>query len=319
MVRDMKYLLIALIIDYFLGDPIKWPHPVILIGRFIHTLENRLINKKNQKLYGYILLGSVLLCIYFTISFLEYMTSFNKLINIIFTIYALYAGVAYRALIKASLEVYKELVKNDISQARVKLSYIVGRDTQQLIKEQIIKATVETVAENTIDGVIAPIFYAIIGYLIFNEPIHFIWLYKGINTLDSMVGYKNEKYKDFGYASAKCDDIVNYIPARIGSILMLFAGAILKCDFKNGFKIFCRDRYNHKSPNSAHSESVIAGLLNIQLGGEASYFGELVKKPVIGDKLNRLNVEHIKKTNLILTVTYFMIIIIVFIGEFIIC
>jgi adenosylcobinamide-phosphate synthase len=312
-----------MILDYILGDPLSWPHPVIYIGKLIKKLENILIKKNNKKLMGFILVFIVLVVIYFSVHLVLYILSFNKILYYIFFLYALYSALAYRSLIKASRSVYNELNNNNIEEARVKLSYIVGRDTKELTRDQIIKATIETVAENTIDGVIAPLFYAFLG-LLFNKPVHFIWVYKGINTMDSMVGYMNDKYMDFGYAAAKLDDIANYIPARIGSILMIIGGGILSLllrkeknllSVRNSIKIYIRDKNNHKSPNSAHSESVVAGLLNIQLGGDNKYFGELVKKPTIGDNIREVNINDIRSTELILTVVYVMIFIGVIIYE----
>lgn len=307
----MIYLSVCMILDFILGDPFTWPHPVIYIGKLINKLEQILYKRKYKKLVGFILVLTTLLTIFMIIEILYYIVSFNYLIKNIFIIYALYSAIAYRSLIKASDEVFRELKNNSIQKARLKLSYIVGRDTGQLNEEEIVKGTIETVAENTIDGIIAPIFYSLIGLVIFNKPVHFIWIYKGINTMDSMIGYMNDKYIDFGYCAAKLDDIVNYVPARIGSVLMIISGSILGLSTKNSIKIYIRDRYKHKSPNSAHSESVVAGLLNIQLGGDNKYFGKLVKKPTIGDDIRVVELEDIKKTQLIVTVTYMIVFILI--------
>lgn len=191
---------------------------------------------------------------------------------------------------------------------------IVGRSTENLSREKIIDATVETVAENTIDGVVSPAFFMIIG-LFFKAPLEGVLFYKIVNTLDSMVGYKSEKYIEFGKFSAIIDDILNFIPARIGSFIMLLAGAILNFNFKNGFKIFIRDRKKHLSPNSAHSESAVAGLLGIRLGGPNYYHGKLVEKDYIGDELREIDIDCIDKANSILFTTDIIIIIIVFLFE----
>lgn len=307
----MSYLCVGMIIDFILGDPLTWPHPVIYIGKLINRLEQVLYKSKYKKIFGFILVLTMIITIYIIIEILYYIVSFNCLIKNIFIIYALYSAIAYRSLIKASDEVFRELKNDSIHKARLKLSYIVGRDTEELNEEEIVKGTIETVAENTIDGIIAPIFYALIGLVIFNKPVHFIWIYKGINTMDSMIGYMSEKYIHFGYGAAKLDDIVNYVPARIGSIIMIISGSILGLSTKNSIKIYIRDRYNHKSPNSAHSESVVAGLLNIKLGGDNKYFGKLVKKPAIGDDIRLAELEDIKKTQLIVTVTYMIIFILI--------
>ena len=191
-----------------------------------------------------------------------------------------------------------ELVNNkDIEKARVQVSYIVGRDTTHLDEGEIIRATVETVAENTVDGIIAPMFYAFIG----GAPL--AMAYKAINTLDSTVGYKNDKYKDMGFASAKIDDIANFIPARISSILMAIGSFILKYNYKDALKISIRDRKNHKSPNCAYPEGAVAGALGIQLGGTNIYFGKAVYKPTIGDKHREIEVDDIVKTNKIMYAT----------------
>ena len=171
---------------------------------------------------------------------------------------------------------------------------------QSLNKEGIIKAVVETIAENMADGVIAPLFYA--G--IFGAPLAFA--YKAVNTLDSMFGYKNDKYIDFGYFPAKLDDVFNYIPARITGILIVIASIILRYDYKNSFKIYKRDRYNHTSPNSAHPEAAMAGALGVQLGGANYYFGKLVEKPTIGDKLKEINIKDVYKTVKVLYLSSFL-------------
>ena len=171
---------------------------------------------------------------------------------------------------------------------------IVGRDVEGLNQEGIVKATVETVAENTADGVVAPLIFMAIG----GAPLGF--LYKSINTMDSMIGYKNEKYMNFGTFAAKLDDVANYLPARVSAILMIVAAAILRLDYKNAYKIFRRDRFNHASPNSAQTESVCAGALQIQLAGDAFYFGKLHKKKTIGDSIRPIEAQDIVKANQLL-------------------
>ena len=187
------------------------------------------------------------------------------------------------------------------------MSYIVGRDTENLSEKEIIRATVETVAENTVDGLIAPLFYAFVGACInvggISLAAPLAMTYKAINTLDSSVGYKNEKYLHIGFASAKIDDIANYIPSRISVILFTIGNLFLRNDYKNCFKISIRDRKNHKSPNCAFSEGAVAGALGIQLGGTNIYFGETVYKPTIGDKTREIEVQDISRTNKILYAT----------------
>ena len=189
------------------------------------------------------------------------------------------------------MRVYKYLVKKDILNSRKYLSWIVGRDTENLNEVQITKAAVETVAENASDGVIAPLFYIAIG----GAPLGF--LYKAVNTLDSMIAYKNDKYLYFGRFAAKMDDVFNFIPAILSSYLMIIGSFILGMDYKGAFRIYKRDRHKSSSPNSAKTESVAAGALRIELLGDAYYFGKLVKKETIGDPLRPIVIDDIKNVN----------------------
>ena len=189
------------------------------------------------------------------------------------------------------------MAKGDLVDARKKLSWIVGRDTQNLDAEEVTKGAVETIAENTSDGIVAPMLYMVLG----GAPLAF--LYKGINTMDSMVGYKNDKYLYFGRCAAKLDDLANLLPARITGLVMVMASYILDLDARNAWRIFKRDRYNHLSPNSAMTESVTAGALDIQLGGDHYYFGKLVHKDTIGDNIRPVCPEDIVLTNNLLYMT----------------
>lgn len=190
---------------------------------------------------------------------------------------------------KESMHVFDRLKNGTLDEARYAVSMIVGRDTQSLSKEAIIRAAVETVAENTSDGVVAPMFFMAIG----GAPLMF--LYKGINTMDSMLGYKNEKYLYFGRCAAKLDDLANYVPARLSAWLMILAAPFVRLDAKEAMRIYKRDRRNHASPNSAQTESVMAGALHIQLAGDAWYFGKLYKKPTIGDPIRPVQTEDIQR------------------------
>lgn len=205
-----------------------------------------------------------------------------------------YQILATKSLKVESDRVYQELQSGDITRARKAVSMIVGRDTQNLTAEGVTKAAVETVAENTSDGVIAPLFYMVIGGAVLGFG------YKAVNTMDSMVGYKNEKYQYFGTVAAKFDDVVNYIPARLSAWIMILAAAITHMDWKHAKKIFLRDRYNHKSPNSAQTESVMAGALDVQLAGDAWYFGKLCPKPTIGDAIQKIEPEDIRRSHTLL-------------------
>ena len=204
-----------------------------------------------------------------------------------------YYMLAAKCLKTESMKVYDALESGTIEDARYAVSMIVGRDTENLTKEQIAKAAVETVAENTSDGEIAPMIYLAIGGPVLG------FLYKTINTMDSMIGYKNDKFINFGRCAAKLDDVVNYLPARISSYLMINACSFLgeEYDRKRAAKIYRRDRYNHASPNSAQTEAACAGALGIKLAGDASYFGKTVKKPYIGDDIRKINTQDIKRAD----------------------
>ena len=195
------------------------------------------------------------------------------------------------------MKVYDRLKNGTLDEARYAVSMIVGRDTQSLTEEGVTKAAVETVAENASDGVIAPMLYMAIG------GVWLMFLYKGINTMDSMLGYKNDKYLYFGRCAAKLDDVANYIPARLSGWLMVAASVFVKMDVKNAAKIYRRDRRNHASPNSAQTEAAMAGALEVQLAGNAYYFGKLYEKPTIGDGIRPVEVEDIRRSNRLLYAT----------------
>lgn len=288
----MLSVLLAVIIDFLIGDPYYFPHPVKLMGKIISLEENlarRIFNSvKGLKLAGLIIVMlNISLGLFIPYSLLKLIKS-NEILYTILNTYLIYTCIAARCLHHEAMMVSKSLDKS-LEDGRKRLSYIVGRDTTELSEEKIIAATVETVAENTSDGVIAPLlFIAFLG-----APGGL--MYKFINTMDSMLGYKNEKYMNLGYFPAKTDDLFNLIPARISGLLMNIA-SIGKFDFINGFRIMRRDKANHKSPNSGYPESAVAGLLGIQLGGGNHYHGLYVDKPNIGDKVYPINRRHIKDT-----------------------
>ena len=215
-------------------------------------------------------------------------------LGIVIETFMCYQILAARSLQTESDKVYQALETEGLPAARKAVSMIVGRDTQNLTDEGVTKAAVETVAENTSDGEIAPLFYMMIGGAVLGFG------YKAVNTMDSMVGYKNDRYRYFGTAAAKLDDIVNYIPARVSAWLMIAAAWILGMDGKNAKRIYLRDRYNHKSPNSAQTESVMAGALDVQLAGDAWYFGTLYKKPTIGDAQRPVEHQDIRRAHRLL-------------------
>lgn len=290
-------VLLGFLIDLILGDPPWMPHPVIYIGRLISLCEKilRKVFPKTERgeiIAGFFLTVTVIgistVLPYFVLYCFEYVNPWIKYALEVFWCWQIFAS---KSLAKAAKQVRNEIEKNDIKEARKYVSYIVGRDTQALDFKQIIKAVCETVAENTSDGIIAPMFYLIIG----GVPMGFF--YKAGNTLDSMVGYKNEKYLNFGKVSAVFDDILNFIPARITGFVMCIASFLCGLNGKNAFKIFFRDRRNHVSPNAGNPESACAGALGVELLGDASYFGKVYKKKTIGDALKEIENSDIEKTN----------------------
>ncbi|MDO4305657.1 MAG: adenosylcobinamide-phosphate synthase CbiB [Eubacteriales bacterium] len=303
----MKYGIIALaagfIIDLIVGDPRWLYHPVCLIGKLISFLEKRIrgVFPKTEKgeLAGGIL-EVVLVCglsggvPLLVLSWLYCCCPWAGLLLETFWCYQL---LATKSLKTESMKVYDRLKNGTIEEARYAVSMIVGRDTKDLTEEGVTKAAVETVAENTSDGIIAPMLYMAIG----GVPLMF--LYKGINTMDSMLGYKNDRYLYFGRCAAKLDDVVNYLPARISGWLMVAAAFLVGMDGKNAARIYRRDRRNHASPNSAQTEAVMAGALDVQLAGNAWYFGKLYEKPTIGDPIRPIEAEDIRRSNRLLYAT----------------
>ena len=304
----MNYHLTAFIMGYvldlLLGDPFGSFHPVVWIGKLISVLTGKLL-KENDSSARKRLKGRIIVIIVIAISVLA--TGFcvilayniNSILGIAVEAIITYQCLATKSLYTESMKVYYALKDTSLEAGRTAVSMIVGRDTAALDEAGVTKAAVETVAENTSDGVIAPLIYLAIG-----GPVLGI-CYKAINTMDSMIGYKNDKYMDFGRAAAKLDDVVNFVPARISAVLMIIATLFLgkKYNTVNAIYIFKRDRFNHPSPNSAQTESVCAGALGIQLAGPASYFGKLKEKPYIGDMLRKIEVEDIKRANLLMTCT----------------
>ena len=302
------------VLDLLIGDPHFIPHPVRLIGSLISFLDKRLNsdvrynsseNEANLTKYK----RGVLLA--FTVIFATFAVS----VIILVAAYSinLYAGViaeavmtwqilATKCLRVESMRVYDALRTDGVEAGRRAVSMIVGRDTSVLDEAGVTRAAVETVAENTSDGVIAPMLYTAIGGPVLG------FVYKAVNTMDSMLGYKNDKYMYFGRFAARLDDVVNFIPARISAYLMIAAAFIggRQFDGRNAYRIFKRDRFNHASPNSAQTESVCAGALRVQLAGDAVYFGKLVKKKYIGDGLREIEYEDIKRANRLMYITAFL-------------
>ena len=311
---SMIALCIGFALDLCFGDPHWMPHPIRFIGNLIDRGELllRSVFPKTQK--GEFIGGMVLvICIIGISTAIPYLILWaagkvHIILRIAIESFMCYQILSVKALKTESMKVFHELYAEDLEGARDRVSMIVGRDVEGLNQEGIIKATLETVAENTSDGTVAPLLFMAIG----GGPLGF--LYKSINTMDSMIGYKNEQYLNFGKFAAKVDDIVNYIPARVSAYFMIIVSYLLKLDYKNAYKIFKRDRYNHASPNSAQTESVCAGALQIQLAGDAYYFGKLYRKKTIGDPIRRITYHDIEKVNRLLYETAYLTLILCLTG-----
>ncbi len=271
-------------LDLVLGDPYSFPHPVRFIGKYIEFLESKLRKACNEKFAG--------ICLTFIVVFTSYFVAlYLSSISLILEIILIYTVFSTRTLADEARRIYELLERGDIPSARRQVGLLVSRDTDKMQEKDIVRATVETVSENIVDGIISPMFYLFIGGASLGMG------YKAASTLDSMVGYKNEKYINFGWASARLDDLLNFIPARITSFLLIpFAAFLCGMDARNSFRVMLRDRHKHSSPNSAHSEAAVAGALGCRLGGPVSYFGKTTDKPYIGDALKETGKEDIQKS-----------------------
>ena len=307
---------IAYVLDLIFGDPQNIIHPVQIIGKIIDIGEKSLLEKKYKsdrkyKFFVGMILNITVISLTYGITYLIRRTSENSIIFTVAEIYLMYTVFSINSLAREGNRVYNILKEGNIERARKDLSYLVSRDTETMDEKIIIRSTMETISENTVDGIVAPMLYMFLGGL----PLSMT--YKAINTFDSMVGYKNEKYMDFGKFSAKLDDVANFIPARITGIFIILASMILGYNGKEAWRIFFRDRKNHSSPNSAHSEASVAGALGVQFGGRVSYFGKEVDKPTIGDKKKEFEIEDIKKNIKIMYATSFLSLVVfsaIFVG-----
>lgn len=285
------------VLDAIFGDPAWLPHPVVLMGKAITALEKRLRAQFPQTPQGELCGGAVLAAILPVGTFLitalvcRLAAALHPLAGLAVQMFWCAQALAAKGLVQESYNVYKELQKQDLPAARKAVARIVGRDTQNLTAEGVTKAAVETVAENASDGVIAPLLYMLLG----GAPLALC--YKAVNTMDSMVGYKNERYLYFGRAAAKLDDAANYLPARMAALLLAGAAALTGQNARGALRIWRRDRRSHASPNSAQTEAVMAGALGVQLAGPASYFGKLYEKPTIGDALRPVEPGDILRAN----------------------
>lgn len=288
-------LVLGFCIDLLLGDPHSSLHPVVLIGKLISATEKAVRKLFPKTPRGENAAGAVLWLFVAAVStavpagilWLAYRV--NRFLGTGLESLMCWQILATKSLRDESMKVYRALLEGDPAKYRYAVSMIVGRDTAQLSDRAVARAAVETVAENTSDGIIAPMLFLAIG----GAPLGFF--YKAVNTMDSMLGYVEMPYKNIGLVPAKLDDVFNYIPARLSALLMLAAGALEGLDVRNGYRIWRRDRRNHASPNSAQTESVCAGLLGLQLAGDASYHGVLHKKPYIGDPIREIEYADIPR------------------------
>ena len=311
-------LLLGIVLDLLIGDPYFLPHPIRLIGWVIKQFENKLLeprlsgyrNSEDERTAGLIMCCMVTaLTGIVTLVIIYEAYRHNNWAGILVEAILSYYCLAARCLRDESMKVYDALLENDMTKARKAVGMIVGRDTDCLDYEGVIRATVETIAENASDGVIAPLLY-----LIILGPVGGL-IYKAVNTMDSMVGYHNDRYEYFGYYPAKTDDYLNFLPSRICAVGIIAASFFLGNEYSyiRAIKIFLRDRFNHKSPNSAQSESAMAGALGVMLAGPATYFGKVVDKPYIGDPERPIEINDIKRANLLMYVSYGIAVVVLFI------
>jgi adenosylcobinamide-phosphate synthase len=304
LVYHLISITIAYIIDLVVGDPPDWPHPVKWIGSMIGFFEKRWNRGDRKRLKGAFMLLVVLLTVLLLVALIVLIGyKIHPLLGILAESFIISATIAQKSLKQASLEVYQPLKEGDLKAAREKLSYIVGRDTDKLNEGEIARGVIETVAENTSDGVTAPLFWALLG----GAPLAMV--YRATNTCDSMVGYINERYKEFGWASAKWDDVLNWIPSRLTGIIMLLGNKPKKTSFQEAWTILFRDAKKHPSPNSGWGEAAVAAILGIQLGGINYYKGMVSNRAKMGEPIQRIQFEQIHAANVILsrTVSLFLL------------
>ncbi|WP_085507054.1 adenosylcobinamide-phosphate synthase CbiB [Thalassobacillus devorans] len=300
-------ILAAIVLELVIGDPKFFPHPVVIIGKMISFLDEKWNKGMHRKAKGFLLLGVVTVTAYLMIGMVVFLAGrISFWAGAVLEVYFISSTIAIKGLQQAGEEVGRPLREGDLPLARKKLSYIVGRDTEQLSEGEVVRGTVETVAENTVDGITAPIFWALLG----GAPL--AMAYRAVNTLDSMVGYKQEPYEKFGFASARFDDFVNWIPARITAVCMWLAAwfhPTLKK--RNAFWVTLRDAGKHPSPNSGWPEAMTAGLLGVELGGINSYKGKVSKRSKIGNPLTALKKEHIDQSVIIMHGGWLMFVILI--------
>lgn len=298
-------ILLAFCLDILIGDPPGYPHPVRLIGRLANYLENvtqKLVS--NQKTAGVItacvVVGTTLLAVYALLYGLEFI---HPVAHTVGSVFFLYTAFSMRCLFDESKPVLDHLRLGQEESARLSLSRIVGRDTTRMDKPSMIRATIETIAEGTVDGFIAPLFYAILG----GPPLALA--YKAVNTMDSMFGYKNDKYLQFGCFPARLDDVANWVPARLAGPIIALSSFLCGLNGKTAMATVLRDGQNHLSPNAGIPEAAVAGALGIQLGGTSLYGGQIVEKPFIGDSTKSIEQDDIARSHRIMFVSSFLAVI----------
>lgn len=292
------HVVLALVLDLVLGDPRWLPHPIIAIGKLAQGCEAPLRRHFNERKAGVLAVMVVVSITVLVVTICCWCANLiHPLLGDFVSILLVYTALAMQSLRTHALAVFHPLVKGDLVTARTQVQMLVGRDTANLDEEEITRATVESVAENTVDGVTAPLLFALLG----GAP--GVFFYKAVNTLDSTFGYKNDRYLQFGWASAKFDDLVNFLPARVSALLVPFSAALIGLEGRKSWQIFRRDRHNHPSPNGGQIESAMAGAMNVRLGGENSYFGEKSFRPFMGDGEQKLKAEHILQVVRLMMVT----------------
>ncbi|WP_163102375.1 adenosylcobinamide-phosphate synthase CbiB [Peribacillus alkalitolerans] len=310
MIEHCIAISIALLLDWMIGDPRWMPHPVVGMGKMINLFDKYLNEGSHRKRKGIVMVVVLILISYFVTLYLVRMFySIHPVLGITFESIIIFTTIAQRSLRDAANEIYTPLSSGDLEQARYKLSMIVGRDTNSLPESEIVRGTVETISENTSDAITAPLFWTLIG----GAP--FAVVYRLVNTCDAMVGYRNAQYEQFGWASAKLDDVLNWIPSRIsGWLMMVVNKPIVEISRKNAILLFLKDARNHPSPNSGWLESAAAALLGVQLGGFNRYKGIPSIRPKIGIPIKILEKHHIKVMNVIMHRTVVAFFILLWIG-----
>lgn len=303
--------IIAFLVDTIIGDPNSRWHPVVLMGKLIGALEKWFYQKEDSDGKKFTM-GAMLVLITLLVTYEAAAAVMMLSYRIPWSYGSAVAGgillsftISPKSLAKAGKGIYTLLILGQLEEARKKVGWIVGRDTENLDDAEIARATVETIAENTVDGIIAPLFFFVIG------GVPLAVLYRAANTMDSMIGYKNDKYLYFGRAAAKLDDVLNYIPARITGVLFIFAACVLGFDYKNAYRVMLRDAEKHPSPNGGYAEATVAGALHIRLGGVNSYFGKKHFRAYMGDVIEMIAPKHIMECiRMMYTVTVMFILIV---------